>query len=81
MSQTSPTPRRAETPPRWEPAAPSLAMGPGLLLLLAGVLLLSGGGPAQLGWACVVLGQALFLVGAVAKGVAWGLELHKSGRD
>jgi uncharacterized membrane protein HdeD (DUF308 family) len=52
-------------------------LAPGILLVILGAWALSDGEPPlPLGWACVVVGAALLLTGAVAKGVAWGLDLH-----
>jgi hypothetical protein len=80
MSPTAASPRGTAIPPRWEPASPGLAIIPGALVLLAGALMLTEGGPPLLAWACAVLGQTLLLLGVIAKGVAWGLDLRGSGR-
>jgi hypothetical protein len=49
---------------------------PGVLLVAAGLWMVTDGGSLPTGWALFSLGLALLLVGAVAWGVAWGLELH-----
>ena len=59
---------------------PSAALFPGALLLFAGLWMVSDGGPLVLGWVLVVGGAPLVLVGAVAAGVAWGLDLHDARR-
>lgn len=53
---------------------------PGVFLVFVGFWMVSDQGPIALGWACVALGQAFLIVGAVAKGIVWGLELHRAGR-
>lgn len=76
MSPTAPSPQTAHLPPRWEVPSPVFAIAPGVLLLFLGAWMVSDQGPLPLGWACVALGSAFLLTGAVAKGIAWGLEIH-----
>lgn len=59
------------------PAAPSAALIPGVLLLFAGLWMVTDGGPLGFGWACFAVGLALLLTSAVAIGVEWGLALHR----
>jgi len=53
---------------------------PGVVLLFAGIWMVTDGGPLPLGWALFAVGLGLLAVGAVAWGVAWGLELHADTR-
>lgn len=57
--------------------SPTVAWFPGTALLLIGLWLVSDGGLLGLGWACFAVGLAFLLVGAVAQGVAWGMDMHK----
>lgn len=66
----------SDTAPRWAPPSPVVVLTPGVLLLFAGLWMVTDGGSLPVGWACFVVGLALLLVGAVAWGVAWGLDLH-----
>ena len=43
--------------------------------------MLTDGGPLPLSWFLVAGGQAFLLIGAVAKGVAWGMALHRVDAD
>jgi hypothetical protein len=45
-------------------------------LLFIGPWTVAAGG-LGLGWAFCAVGLALVLVGAVAQGVAWGMDIHK----
>jgi hypothetical protein len=56
--------------------SPTVAWLPGTALLLIGLLMVTDGG-LGLGWAFCAVGLALVLVGAVAQGVAWGMDIHK----
>jgi hypothetical protein len=56
--------------------SPTVAWFPGTALLVIGLLMGTDGG-ISLGWAFCAVGLALVLVGAVAQGVAWGLDIHK----
>lgn len=53
---------------------------PGALLLFVGLWMVTDGGPLALGWASFAVGLAFLLVGAVAWGVVWGLDLHDDPR-
>jgi hypothetical protein len=66
--------------PRWAPVSPSVALLPGVVLLFVGLWMVTDGGPLALGWASFTVGLALMLIGAVAHGVAWGLDLHNDRR-
>jgi len=75
---TGPTsPRGTETDTRWDAVSPSAALLPGIVLVFVGLWMVTDGGPPAAGWASFAIGLALLLVGAVAQGVAWGLELHE----
>jgi hypothetical protein len=80
MADTASTRRSAQAGPHWAPAPPVAALLPGVFMLFAGLWLLDDGGPRVLGWAFFALGSTLSLMGAVAKGVAWGLDLHADRR-
>ena len=67
--------KSSETGQRWAPS-PAVAWLPGTALLLVGLWMGTDGG-LSLGWAFCALGFALVLVGAVAQGVAWGMDIHK----
>jgi hypothetical protein len=56
--------------------SPTVAWLPGTALLFIGLLMVTDGG-LSLGWAFCAVGLALVLVGAVAQGVAWGMDIHK----
>ena len=56
--------------------SPTVLWLPGTAPLAIGSWLVTGGAPG-LGWACCALGLALALVGAVAQGVAWGMDIHR----
>ena len=49
---------------------------PGTALLSIGLSMFADGG-LSLGWVFGAVGLALLLVGAVAQGVAWGMDIHK----
>lgn len=77
----SASPRRGpDSEPRWAPASPSAALLPGVLLLFVGLWMVTDGGPRAVGWASFAVGLGFLLVGAVAWGVAWGMELHDDRR-
>jgi len=42
--------------------------------------MVTAGGPRAVGWASFAVGLGFLLVGAVAWGVAWGMELHDDRR-
>jgi hypothetical protein len=56
--------------------SPTVFWVPGTLMLWFG---LWGVAEGSLGWAWVVwpVGLALLIIGAVAQGVAWGMDIHK----
>jgi hypothetical protein len=56
--------------------SPTVAWFPGTVLLVIGLVMGTDGG-LSLGWAFCAVGLALVLVGAVAQGVAWGMDIHK----
>ena len=66
----------SRTEARWTPAPPSAALLPGVVLLFAGLWMVTDGGPLGLGWAFFAAGLAFLVVGAVAQGVVWALDLH-----
>jgi hypothetical protein len=66
--------QHAARPPR-----PIAALVPGIVLLFSGLWMVTDRGPLAIGWAFFAVGLALLIVGAVAQGVAWGLELHSHG--
>jgi hypothetical protein len=73
--------QRGDEQQRWAPPAPGLALLGGVLLVFLGAWTLSDGElPQPLGWVSVVVGAAFLITGAVAKGVAWGLDLHSEAR-
>lgn len=57
-------------------SSPTVAWLPGTVLLFVGLGMVTEGG-LDMGWALVALGFAMTLVGAVAQGVAWGMDIHK----
>lgn len=65
---------------RWSPPSPSAALVPGALLTFFGLWMATDGGPLPLGLAMFTVGLALLLTGAVAQGVAWGMDLHAERR-
>jgi len=80
MRDAAHNPSNSATEPRWSPASPLAVLLPGVVLLFAGIWMATDGGPLPLGWALSAVGLALVAVGAVAWGVAWGLELHADTR-
>ena len=68
------------TEQNFAPPSTGLALFPGVLLLFVGLWMVSDHGPLALGWACVSIGFATTLVGAVALGTAWGLEIDHRRR-
>lgn len=56
--------------------SPTVAWLPGSALLIIGLVMVDDGG-LSLGWAFCAVGLALVIVGAVAQGVAWGMDIHK----
>ncbi len=69
------TEKGSEMEQRWAPS-PIAAWLPGTALLFIGLWMVTDGG-LSLGWAFNAVGLALVLVGAVAQGVAWGMDIHK----
>ena len=59
-----------------DPVTPALALVPGALILVVGVWMVLAEGPFPLAAACVAVGWTLVLVGGVAHGVVWGLQLR-----
>ena len=80
MSESKGAPTRSTTAPRWAPPSPIAALLPGVVLVFAGLWIVTDGGSLSLGWAMFAVGMALLLVGAVAWGVAWGMDLHAENR-
>ena len=56
--------------------SPAVMWIPGTVLLSIGLLIVAEGG-LGLGGVVGAVGLALVLVGAVAQGVAWGMDIHK----
>ncbi len=77
---TEPAPMRpsADARPGRSITPPSAALLPGAALLFLGLWIVSDGGPPALGWALFAVGLPFLLVGAVALGVAWGLDIHRA---
>jgi hypothetical protein len=71
---------RSGTEPHWAPVSPIAVILPGIVLLFAGLWMVTDNGPLATGWAFFAIGLALLLVGTVARGVAWGLDLHADSR-
>jgi hypothetical protein len=63
------------------PPTPAFALVPGAVLTFLGVWAVAEGEFPLLGLALLVVGVAFLLTGAIAKGVAWGLDLHITGED
>ncbi len=63
----------------WQTSSPATALVPGGFLMFLGLSTLTGNGPLPLAWLMVTVGLAFLLMGAIAKGVAWGLALHDNG--
>lgn len=61
---------------RDRPDSPYAALIPGVLLVAAGLWMVGGGAPLALGWSAFAVGLACLIVGGVAQGVAWGLDIH-----
>ncbi len=55
---------------------PIAAVAPGVVLVALGLWIVTDGGPLALGWSMFAIGSALLLIGTIAWGVAWGLDLH-----
>lgn len=53
---------------------------PAVVLLFAGLWMVTDGGPLPAGWALFAVGLSLMIAGAVTWGVAWGLDLHAATR-
>ncbi|MGC4111706.1 MAG: hypothetical protein QM747_15060 [Nocardioides sp.] len=80
MSDSSRRPHAVGSEPRFAPPSPLIVVVPGTLLVFAGLWTVTDAGSLPLGWAAFAVGQALLLMGAVASGVAWGLQLHDDNR-
>jgi hypothetical protein len=80
MSDAERSSRATTTAPRWAPPSPVVALVPGVVMVFAGIWMVTGSGSLPLGWAFFSIGQALLVVGAVAWGVAWGMDLHAENR-
>ncbi|KAA1420925.1 hypothetical protein F0U44_00845 [Nocardioides humilatus] len=80
MSDPASNPTTSDTEARWAPASPMAVLLPGVVLLFAGLWMVTDNGPLATGWAFFAIGLAMLIVGAVAWGVAWGLDLHDENR-
>ena len=80
MADTASPRQSSGSGPQLGPAPPGAALFPGAVLLFLGLWLVTGGGPLPVGWAVFSTGLTMVLLGAVAQGVAWGLELHDARR-
>ena len=67
---------RPAAEPRFAPVSPVAVLLPGILLLFGGLWMVTDGGSLPVGWALFAVGLSMLVTGAVAWGVAWGLELH-----
>ena len=68
------------TDERRRPDTPATALLPGIGLLVAGLWILTDGGPVLLGLSFLVVGLTCTLIGSLASGIAWGLDLHAHRR-
>jgi hypothetical protein len=55
--------------------SPTMAWLPGTVLLFIGLGMVTEGG-LTVGWAFVAVGLSMMLLGCVAQGVAWGMDIH-----
>ena len=55
---------------------PAIVWLPGTALLCIGPWMVTDGG-LSLGWWFCAVGLAMVIIGAVAQGVAWGMDIHK----
>lgn len=76
MTDAPGSPTSSTTAPRWAPPSPVAVLLAGVVLVFAGLWMVTDGGSLPFGWASFAVGLALLMVGAVAWGVAWGLDLH-----
>ncbi|WP_107773705.1 hypothetical protein [Nocardioides sediminis] len=56
--------------------SPTVAWLPGTVLLFIGLGMVTEGG-LDVGWAFVAVGLSMTLLGCVAQGVAWGMDIHE----
>ena len=56
------------------------AFVPGAVLLGLGLWLVTDGGPLLLGWIVFATGLTMVLLGTIAQGVAWGLDIRDARR-
>lgn len=80
MAGTASPRKTPEIGPRWAPFPPGGVLLAGVLLLFLGLWTVTDAGPLALGWAAFAVGLAFMLVGAVAQGVVWGLDLRDDRR-
>ncbi|WP_210648766.1 hypothetical protein [Nocardioides sp. SYSU D00065] len=69
------SPAARDSPSPHPAPSPTIAWLPGAAMLTIGLVLLGEG--EDFGWVLFGLGAALLMVGAVAQGVAWGMDMHK----
>lgn len=68
-------------PHQFNNPAPAVAVVPGVVAAAVGLHLLVADSAAWLGAVLLPIGVALLILGAVAKGVAWGIALERQHRS